>query len=161
MAAAGLFSVTVPLTAHHAFAAEYDSTKPISVKGTVRKLAWVNPHAYIYVDVKESDGKIVTWAFETLSPNALARQGWNRDSLKYGDPVSVERYLARDTRLPDGSLHANAKVITRTDGRKVSPDPLMTAGLQNEGALRPLHLGRRCRDDLSDGASKQHFSSGR
>jgi hypothetical protein len=84
------------------------------------QLAWVNPHAYVYVDVKETDGKMVTWAFETLSPNALARQGWNRDSLKYGDPVSVEGYLARDTRpLPDGSLHANARVITRTDGRKV------------------------------------------
>lgn len=120
LAASSLLSFTVPLIAHHSFAAEYDSTKPISVKGTVRKLAWVNPHAYIYVDVKESDGKIVTWAFETLSPNALARQGWNRDSLKYGDPISVEGYLARDTRpLPDGSLHANARVITRTDGRKV------------------------------------------
>jgi hypothetical protein len=129
LAATGVLSVAVPLVAHHSFAAEYDSSKPISVKGTVRKLAWVNPHAYVYVDVKESEGKIVTWAFETLSPNALARQGWNRDSLKYGDPVSVEGYLARDTRpLPDGSLHANARVITRTDGRKVFSGPADDGG---------------------------------
>jgi hypothetical protein len=118
-----------PLAAHHSFAAEFDSTKPISIKGTVRKLAWVNPHAYVYVDVKESDGKIVTWAFETLSPNALARQGWNRDSLKYGDPVSVDGYLARDTRpLPDGSLHANARVIIKPDGRKVFSGPADDGG---------------------------------
>jgi hypothetical protein len=119
----------VPLAAHHSFAAEFDSAKPISVKGTVRKLAWVNPHAYVYIDVKEGDGRIVTWAFETLSPNALARQGWNRDSLKYGDAVSVDGYLARDTRpLPDGSFHANARVITKPDGRKVFSGPADDGG---------------------------------
>jgi hypothetical protein len=111
---------TLPLYGHHSFAAEYDSNKPISIKGVVRKLAWVNPHAYIYVDVKDSGGKVVTWAFEILSPNALARQGWNSTSLKFGDEISVEGYLARDpTPLPDGSLHANARVVTRADGRRV------------------------------------------
>ena len=127
--AAWLVLTAVSLSAHHSFAAEYDSTKPISVQGTVRKLSWVNPHAYIYVDVREADGKIVTWAFETLSPNALARQGWNRESLKYGDPVSVDGYRARDPRpLPDGSLHANARVILRPDGRKVFSGPADDGG---------------------------------
>jgi hypothetical protein len=111
---------TVPVDAHHSFAAEYDSTKPISVKGVVRKLAWVNPHAYIYVDVKDTNGKSVTWAFEILSPNALARQGWNSTSLKFGDAISIEGYLAKDpTPLADGSLHANARTVTRADGRRV------------------------------------------
>ena len=76
---------TLPLYGHHSFAAEYDSNKPISIKGVVRKLAWVNPHAYIYVDVRDPAGKVVTWAFEILSPNALARQGWNSTSLKFGE----------------------------------------------------------------------------
>jgi Family of unknown function (DUF6152) len=111
---------TLPLHGHHSFAAEYDSNKPISIKGVVRKLAWVNPHAYIYVDAKDPSGKAVLWAFEILSPNALARQGWNSTSLKFGDEISVEGYLAKDpTPLADGSLHANARVVTRADGRRV------------------------------------------
>src|SRR5687767_10726781 len=119
-ATASLFLAVLPATAHHSFAAEYDSNKPISVKGTVRKLSWVNPHAYIYVDVKESNGKLVTWAFEILSPNALQRNGWNRDSLKYGDQISVEGYLARHGKpLADGSLHGNARVVIRADGRRM------------------------------------------
>src|SRR5215472_13090127 len=106
--------------AHHSFAAEYDSNKQITVKGTVQKVSWVNPHAYVFIDVKDESGKVTTWAFESLSPNALARQGWTRNSLKIGEAVTVEGYMAKDGKpLADGSIHANSKLITTSDGRKV------------------------------------------
>jgi tRNA(Ile2) C34 agmatinyltransferase TiaS len=110
----------VPILAHHSFQAEYDSTKTVSVKGVVKKLMWVNPHAYVFVDVTDESGKLTTWAFESLSPNALARGGWNRNSLKPGDQVSVDGYLAKDGKpLADGSIHANSRGITLASGRKV------------------------------------------
>jgi hypothetical protein len=118
--AALLVFATLPALAHHSFAAEYDSTRAVTVRGTIQKLEWVNPHAYFWVDVKDENGKITTWAFESLSPNALARQGWNRNSLKKGEEVTVEGYLAKDGKpLADGSIHANSKSVTRADGRKV------------------------------------------
>jgi V8-like Glu-specific endopeptidase len=107
-------------SAHHSFAAEYDNNKQVTVKGVVQKVAWVNPHAYIYIDVTDDNGKVTTWAFESLSPNALARQGWSRNSLKVGEPVTVQGYLAKDGKpLADGSVHANSRSITAADGRKV------------------------------------------
>lgn len=119
-AASGLLAASLPLLAHHSFAAEYDSNQPITLIGTVKELKWQNPHAYVYVDVKDSAGKTATWALETLSPNALARQGWNRDSLKKGDAVTVEAYKAKDPRpLKDGSLHGNGRSFTLADGRRV------------------------------------------
>ncbi|HEY2845420.1 MAG TPA: DUF6152 family protein [Bryobacteraceae bacterium] len=120
LAACGALLTAAPLLAHHSFAAEYDSNKTVSVKGTVQALKWVNPHAYVYVDVKDESGKVTVWAFESLSPNALARQGWNKNSLKQGDQVTVEGYLAKDGKLlADGSVHANSRLITRADGKKV------------------------------------------
>ena len=119
-AALGLSLFASSASAHHSFAAEYDNNKQVTVKGTVQKVAWVNPHAYVYIDVKEDNGKITTWAFESLSPNALARQGWSRNSLKAGEPVTVNGYLAKDGKpLADGSVHANSRLITTADGRKV------------------------------------------
>ena len=115
-----ILSAAAPLPAHHSFAAEYDSSKPVTIKGTIQKLEWVNPHAYFWVETKDDNGKAAVWAFETLSPNALARQGWNRNSLKPGEEVVVEGYLAKDGKpLADGSIHANSKSVTRADGRKV------------------------------------------
>jgi hypothetical protein len=120
IAACALLLAAWPARAHHSFAAEYDSTKTVTVKGTIQKLEWVNPHAYFWVDVKDDNGKITTWAFESLSPNALARQGWNRNSLQKGEEVTVEGYLAKDGKpLADGSIHANSKSVMRADGRKV------------------------------------------
>jgi hypothetical protein len=116
----GLLVSTSLAMAHHSFAAEYDSSKQVTVKGVVQKVAWVNPHAYVFIDVKDENGKVTTWAFESLSPNALARQGWTRNSLKAGEAVTVDGYLAKDGKpLADGSIHANSRLITTADGRKV------------------------------------------
>jgi hypothetical protein len=120
----GAFAVilltAVSAIAHHSFAAEYDQSKPVSVKGTVNRVAWVNPHAYIYINVKDEKGKLTIWAFEMLSPNALARQGWNSKSVTPGEGVVVDGYAARDGKLlADGSVHANSRLVTTTDGRKI------------------------------------------
>jgi len=112
--ALGLLVSAVPVAAHHSFEAEYDSKKPVEVKGTVTKMEWMNPHARFYVDVKDESGKVTNWNFELGSPNVLKRQGWSRDSLKVGDMVTVEGYLAKD-----GSNLANARRVTLADGRKV------------------------------------------
>jgi uncharacterized protein DUF6152 len=120
VAACASLTAVLPVMAHHSFQAEYDATKTITVKGTIQKLEWVNPHAYFWVDVKDANGKVTTYAFEALSPNALARQGWNRNSLKKGEEVTVDGYLAKDGKpLADGSIHANSKGVTRANGQKV------------------------------------------
>jgi hypothetical protein len=104
------------VSGHHSFAAEYDSNQPVKFKGTVTKLDWMNPHVYFYVDVKEGDkdGAVVHWACEAGNPNALARRGWKKNSLKAGDEVTVQGYRAKD-----GSFTMNARSITLTDGNRV------------------------------------------
>jgi len=104
----------VPAFAHHSFAAEFDGTKQITLSGVVTKVDWVNPHAYIYVDVKGDDGNVVNWALETGAPNMLYRQGWRKDDLKVGDMVTFEAFLAKD-----GSHTAAARQVKLPDGRKV------------------------------------------
>jgi hypothetical protein len=111
---AGVGMMFVPAFGHHSFAAEYDSTKPMSATGEVTKVEWMNPHARFYVDVKDEGGKTTNWEFELGSPNGLMRQGWTRNSLKPGDTISVEGYLAKD-----GSKLANARTVKLSDGRKV------------------------------------------
>jgi hypothetical protein len=103
-----------PAFAHHSFAAEYDSAKPVTLKGSVTKMEWMNPHARFYVDVKDDSGAVTNWELELGSPNGLMRRGWTRNSLKPGDVVIIEGYLAKD-----GSKLANARNVTLGDGRKV------------------------------------------
>ena len=87
---AGLVALAVPVAAHHSFAAEFDADRPVTVKGTVTKMDWVNPHSWIYVDVKDENGKVVNWRFEMGPPNALLRMGWRKDSIPAGTPVEIQ-----------------------------------------------------------------------
>jgi len=100
--------------AHHSFAAEYDSNKPITVKGAVTKLEWTNPHARVQIEAKDESGKVVSWDFELGPPTTLMRRGWNRNSLKPGQEVTVSGFLSKD------EPHvANARSVTLPDGRQV------------------------------------------
>lgn len=109
-----LMAGALPMAAHHSFAAEYDSKQPVSFKGVVAKLDWMNPHVYFYVDATDKDGAVTHWACEAGNPNALARRGWKKDSLKKGDQVTVEGFRAKD-----GTLTMNARTIILADGTKV------------------------------------------
>jgi hypothetical protein len=112
--AGGLMLAAVPMLAHHSFSAEYDRAKSISLKGTVTKVEWMNPHARFYVDVKDDGGKVTNWEFELGSPNGLMRQGWTRNSLKPGDVITVN-----GSRAKDGSNLVNASNVAFEDGKRV------------------------------------------
>jgi hypothetical protein len=94
--AVALVFATTPMRAHHSFAAEFDASQPINLKGTVTKIEWMNPHTYFYIDVAEPDGQTVNWGLEMGSPNGLMRAGWTRNTLKVGDVVTVEGSRAKD-----------------------------------------------------------------
>jgi hypothetical protein len=111
----GLSIAAHPLSAHHSFAAEFDAAKPFSLTGTVTKVVWSNPHAWVYFDVADASTKRTTnWAVELNSPNALMRAGWRRDTLKLGDVVTIEGSLAKD-----GSPTGNARSVTTATGQKL------------------------------------------
>ena len=110
----GLLMAAVPVWAHHAFAAEFDAKKPVKLEGTVTKMEWINPHAWIHINVKGSDGQVTEWMVEGGTPNTLLRRGFTKDSLKPGTEIVVDGYQAKD-----GSNRANGRDITLPDGRKL------------------------------------------
>jgi len=110
----GLLSAAVPLVAHHSFAAEYDAQKAVKFTGTVTTMEWINPHAWIHIDVKKPDGKVESWMIEAGAPNALLRRGFTKASLPVGTVITVEGYQAKD-----GANRANGRDITFKDGKKL------------------------------------------
>jgi Family of unknown function (DUF6152) len=113
-ASAALLVAGTPLFAHHSFAAEFDVKQPITLKGTVTKVEWTNPHVWIYLDVTDAQGSVTHWQCENGAPNALARMGWTRHSLNAGDQVTIEGFRAKND-----DRTANARQVILPDGRKV------------------------------------------
>jgi len=113
--ASAIFAVSIPASAHHSFSAVFDANMPVEVSGTVTEVEWMNPHAWIYVDVESESGETVNWAFELGSPNGLIRRGWSRKSVQVGDEISVAGYKARD-----GSNRGNIKSIVLANGSELT-----------------------------------------
>jgi hypothetical protein len=114
VAGAGLLLAAVPVWGHHAFAAEFDAKKPVKLQGKVTKMEWINPHAWIHLDVKNADGTMTNWMVEGGTPNTLLRRGFTKDSLLPGTEIVVDGYQAKD-----GSFRANGRDVTFPDGRKL------------------------------------------
>ena len=112
---AALFASVSTVDAHHSFAAVFDANSPVDKTGIVTEVEWMNPHAWIYIDVTDDDGSVINWAFELGSPNGLMRRGWTRNSVQVGDEISISGYLARD-----GSNRGNVKSIVLADGRELT-----------------------------------------
>ena len=110
--AAGVASA--PSFAHHAFAAEFDSTKPMKLRGTVTKMDWINPHSWIHIEVKNADGSTTKWMVECGSPNTLYRRGFTKETLPKGSEILVDGYAAKD-----GSNKVNGRDVTFNDGKKL------------------------------------------
>lgn len=112
--ACSLLALALPLAAHHSFSAEYDGSKPIALKGKVTQVEWINPHSWIHIDVTAEDGKVANWSCETAPPNGLYRQGWRRNSIKEGDEVVIEGFVAKD-----GSHTMTARTVQTPDGKRL------------------------------------------
>lgn len=118
-----LLALSAEAFAHHAFSAEFDANKAVKLRGNVVKMDWINPHAWLFIDVKGTDGAVASWMIELGPPNALLKRGWTKQSIPVGMEVIVDGYQAKD-----GALRANGRDVTLPDGRK------MFAGSSNTGA---------------------------
>jgi len=114
MIVAALIAASVPLMAHHSFAAEFDSTKSLKMTGVVTKIDWTNPHVWFYIDVKDEAGKVSNWGFEMGPPHLLQGSGWTRTTMKLGDTVTVAGTAAKN-----GSNRGNARTVTTPDGKRL------------------------------------------
>jgi hypothetical protein len=131
LAGVAIVSAVAPASGHHAFAAEFDANKPISLKGTVAKMEWINPHTWIHIDVKKPNGSVERWMIEGGPPNALFRRGFTRDSLPVGIDILVQGFQAKD-----GSMKATGRDLTFADGRR------LFLGSSGTGAPRDGSEGR-------------------
>lgn len=119
LAGLAMFLATAPSLAHHAFSAEFDANKPLTLTGVVTKVEWQNPHTWFYIDVTDDSGNVASWGLELASPNLLMRAGWSRSSMKIGDAVTVEAFHAKN-----GENIANAKTVTlNATGRRLFAGP--------------------------------------
>jgi hypothetical protein len=118
---------TALVYAHHAYTAEFDTSKPVKLTGTVSKLEWTNPHIWIYLDVKDADGKITTWGFSASPPGMLTRRGITKDALKIGEVLTISGHRAKD-----GSNNSSGNIVTFADGRD--------AMIGQDQVLRPSEL---------------------
>ena len=114
---------TAPTLAHHSFATQYDVTKPVEMKGTVTKVEWTNPHARLYIDVKDDKGETFNWNFEMASPNILVRNGWKQNTVAVGDRITISGYLARK-----GERMAIAGAVADANGKALFADPQTEPG---------------------------------
>ncbi len=110
----GVLLTTEPVASHHAFSAEFDATKPVALRGKITKMEWINPHAWMHLEVTKEDGTVENWMIEAGPPGALVRRGWTRDSVVAGTEVLVEGYQALD-----GAFRANGRDVTFPDGRRL------------------------------------------
>ncbi len=109
-----LLAAAAPVFAHHSFAAEFDDKKPVTLKGTVTKLEWLNPHIWIYLDAKDQTGAVTKWQCEGGPPNSLTRQGWSKNSLKIGSEITIEGFGAKDA-----TNTCNSRSVMLPDGKKL------------------------------------------
>src|SRR5262249_13296870 len=129
--ALGASLAAVMLQAHHEFAAEFDDKKPVTLRGTISKVEWTDPHVFVYVDVKDANG-LATWAVEFASRSELRKAGWTRESFKVGDQVTVEGSAARD-----GSNTAGGKSVQLAGGKKLMEPPANAQTPHTTGAAKP------------------------